>query len=78
MKNGSAKRDEVIKILEEMKIEINGPARKKLDNYRYSDETKITVGKNAIEVRTDFPDGQSQLMDIDLFGSGVSVHGIPK
>ena len=72
---GKEKREEVLRLMGGLNIGPDKREMKKLENYRFSDSTEIVLGKDSIEVKTDFSDGQKQFMDIKLDGSSIEVHG---
>ena len=68
-----SKKDEVYRFLGEMNVPVSENVKKKIENYRYSDKTKISLGADAIEVRTDFDDGQRQYMGISRDGKDAVI-----
>ncbi len=63
-----SKRDEVYRLLADMKIVPGERERKQIENYRFDDTTRITLHPDMIELRTEFADGQRQVMGIPLHG----------
>ena len=61
-----SKRDEVYRLLAEMNIVPEERARKQIENYRFDENTKITLHPDMIELRTEFSDGQRQVMGIPI------------
>ena len=61
-----SKRDEVYRLLAEMKVVPGERERKQIENYRFDDNTKITLHPDMIELRTEFDDGQRQVMGIPI------------
>ena len=49
-----------------MKVVPGEKTRKQIDNYRFDANTKITLYPDMIELRTDFVDGQRQIMGIPI------------
>lgn len=60
------KKEEVYRLLSEMKVVPGEKTRKQIDNYRFDANTKITLYPDMIELRTDFVDGQRQIMGIPI------------
>ncbi|MBQ6263001.1 MAG: hypothetical protein IJK58_05750 [Clostridia bacterium] len=68
-----SKRDEVYRLLADMKIVPGESERKQIENYRFDDNTKITLHPDMIELRTDFDDGQRQVMGIPINGADKRI-----
>ena len=64
--NRDSKRDEVYRLLAEMNIVPEERARKQIENYRFDENTMITLHPDMIELRTEFSDGQRQVMGIPI------------
>ena len=67
------KKDEVYRLLAEMKIVPAERSRKQIENYRFDENTMITLHSDMIELCTDFADGQRQVMDIPLKGPEIKL-----
>ena len=67
--NRESKREEVYRLLADMKIVPGESERKQIENYRFDDNTKITLHPDMIELRTEFDDGQRQIMGIPINGT---------
>ncbi len=67
-----SKRDEVYRLLADMKIVPGETARKQIENYRFDENTRITLHPDMIELRTDFADGQRQVMGIPINGADTA------
>lgn len=64
-----SKKNELYNIIENMSININDETKKRIENYRYADTTEIKTRGDAIELHTNYVDGQRQYLEIMKDGS---------
>lgn len=69
------KKEEVYRLLADMKIVPEEKARKQIENYRFDENTRITLHSDMIELRTEFRDGQRQVMGIPINASDITRPG---
>lgn len=70
-----SKKEELYRLIGEMQIPLSERSRKRIDNYRYADNTEIRIVSSGIEVRTSFADGQRQYLGVKRDGTDAVVGG---
>lgn len=64
-----SKKEELYRLIGELKIPLSERSRKRIENYRYADNTEIRIVGTGIELRTSFADGQRQFLGIRTDGT---------
>lgn len=70
-----SKKEELYRLIGELKIPLSERSRKRIENYRYADNTEIRIVGTGIEVRTSFADGQRQFLGIKCDGTDAVIGG---